>query len=360
MILATKIAILGGLASTALAHGTVWGYTTDGVYHENNHPNPEAGKVVGAAGWYSENFDRGFVSTGDYESPDIICHRNARPSENSATVAAGGTVKFHWTPWAESHMGPAFTYVANCHGNCSDVEKETLEWVKIDEEAFDAETREWANVKMISTNNTWTTTVPETLAPGNYVFRHEIIAIYGKQHYPSCINIEITGDGTDEPEGVIGTELYHEGDSTGAEENYNIPGPPLYTPSSSPSASESAQSDVDPEFTIPAQSTAPDGTGASIPALSAAPTGTGSSILAQSATPTGTGISSAAPVPTSAVNIESSAVPSTTSRPSTDRESATAEPSRAPTDEVIPKPEAPSATPCASKRARRHVRDMQI
>lgn len=98
MSFATRLAILGGFAPTALAHGTVWGYTTDGVYHENFHPNPEAPDVSGATGWYSENTDRGFVSVGDYGDPDIICHRGARPSEHSAIVAAGGTVDFHWTP----------------------------------------------------------------------------------------------------------------------------------------------------------------------------------------------------------------------------------------------------------------------
>lgn len=70
MTIATKLAVLGGLASTALAHGTVWAYTADGVYHENFHPNSEAGEVPEAAGWYSENTDRGFVSVGDYQDPD--------------------------------------------------------------------------------------------------------------------------------------------------------------------------------------------------------------------------------------------------------------------------------------------------
>lgn len=236
MHFATRLALLGGFTSTALAHGTVWGYTTNGTYHENFHPNPEAGSVPEAAGWYSENIDRGFVSTGDYQTPDIICHKNAEPSSYSATVAAGGTVDFHWTLWDASHMGPVLTYIANCGGDCGYVDKETLEWVKIDELGLNKETKEWAAVQLIGTNNTWTTTVPETLAPGKYVFRHEIIAIYGQQHYPSCINIEITGSGTDKPKGVIGTELYHDSEGGGSLEDYVIPGPKLYSPNSSTNA----------------------------------------------------------------------------------------------------------------------------
>ncbi|KAL2258802.1 hypothetical protein VTK26DRAFT_7737 [Humicola hyalothermophila] len=245
MISATTLVLLGGFASTALAHGTVWGYTTDGIYHENNHPNPEAPKVVGAAGWFSGNTDRGFVSTGEYKTPDIICHKDARPSPHSATVSAGGTVQFHWTPWDASHMGPVMTYVANCRGDCANVDKETLKWVKIDEMGINEKTGEWAAVELIGTNNTWTTKVPETLVPGKYVFRHEIIAIYGVQHYPSCINIEITGSGTDDPEGVLGTELYGIQYRTAKGDEYVVPGPPPYTPPatspSPPAASPSTQ-----------------------------------------------------------------------------------------------------------------------
>jgi hypothetical protein len=305
MIFASKLALLGGFASTALAHGTVWGYTADGIYHENTHPNPEAGKVPGAAGWFSDNVDRGFVSTKDYKSPDIICHKNARPSAHSATVAAGGTVQFHWTPWDASHMGPIMTYVANCRGDCANVDKEALKWVKIDELGVNKKTDEWAAVEFINTNNTWTTTVPETLAPGKYVFRHEIIAIYGKQHYPSCINIEITGSGTDNPEGVIGTELYGIDYRTAEGDEYIIPGPAPYTPGSSPAASTSSQ---------PTSHT-------STTSTSTASATTASSIIS---------------------------VPETSAAPVS---------SPAPTGSAIPKP--CSWVPCSYKKARRHAKDVR-
>ncbi|CRK34082.1 hypothetical protein BN1708_019394, partial [Verticillium longisporum] len=110
--------------------------------------------------------------------------------------------------------GPVFTYVANCGGDCSAADKATLEWVKIDEAGYNAETKKWAATDLIANNNTWTTTVPATLAAGNYVFRHEIIAMHGAgavngaQNYPQCINIAVTGSGTDSPTGVVATKLY--------------------------------------------------------------------------------------------------------------------------------------------------------
>ncbi|KAL2106570.1 hypothetical protein VUR80DRAFT_6533 [Thermomyces stellatus] len=299
MTFASKLALLGGLASTALAHGTVTSFTTDGkenqgflldyYYMEQNGETPPE-----HFGWYAENLDNGFVEPASFGEPDIICHKNARPATATASVAAGGVVEFQWTEWPDSHIGPVLTYVANCGGDCADVDKETLQWVKIDEAGYDAETGQWAAIALIESGNKWATTVPETLAPGNYVFRHEIIALHGAgsengaQNYPQCFNIEITGTGTDNPEGVLGTELYTADEPgilydpyTGDDSGYVIPGPALYgsgstTPGepippvnstapvpgptgtgSVPSATETG-SDL-PEVTIPVEDPAEDG-----------------------------------------------------------------------------------------------------
>lgn len=149
-----------------------------------------------------------------------------------------------WTSWPSSHIGPVLTYVANCGTGddaCTTVDKTTLEWVKIDEAGIDLDTQTWATTDLINNNNTWSVTVPSTLASGSYVFRHEIIAMHGAesedgaQNYPFCINIAITGGGSDSPEGTLGTALYTPTDA-GIMFNpyttltsYDIPGPELYT-----------------------------------------------------------------------------------------------------------------------------------
>ena len=249
MHFSTKIAALSGLTSTAAAHGIVNGFVTDGKWNLNFQiGHLDMDDPPETAGWTAQNRDHGFVSTADYQTPDIICHRDAKPSNTSASVSAGGTVEFQWTEWPVSHPGPVMTYVANCHGDCGNVNKEELEWVKIEEQGYVEEEKEWAAVLLAKDNSTWTTNVPETLAAGNYVFRHEIIGMYGKQHYPQCINIEITGDGIENPEGVIGTELYHDGEpegnpgDPGAEpEKYTVPGPPVWTPGTTPTPSGAAR-----------------------------------------------------------------------------------------------------------------------
>ncbi|OLN86725.1 Endoglucanase-7 [Colletotrichum chlorophyti] len=245
------LALVGAFAASALAHGTVTGYKIDGAYVEgykldNYYLKKNGGTPPAIAAWSAENLDNGFVDGTSYDKPDIICHKNAAPGEKSVKVAAGSKVDFLWSAWPESHVGPVLTYAAKVDGDFSAIDKETLKWVKIDEAGIDYATQEWAATKLIKNNNTWTSTVPETLAPGNYVLRHEIIAMHGAgalngaQNYPQCINVEITGSGTENPEGVLGTALYKNTDA-GIKfnmkpyttiESYVIPGPKLYGPGS--------------------------------------------------------------------------------------------------------------------------------
>lgn len=286
----SKIATVAAFAAGALAHGTVNGVTIDGkfeqgflldyYYNQASAPNH--------IGWYAENTDNGFVEPNSFGEADIICHKNASPkgsTDTMAKVAAGGTVEFHWNTWPESHVGPVITYVAPYDGDVTSVDKTSLKWTKIDAHGY--ENGEWAAVKMIGQNNTWPVTVPESLAAGKYVFRHEIIALHGAgsangaQAYPQCLNIEVTGSGTDKPEGVVGTSLY-KADEDGiifnpyaAEIKYNIPGPALYSGASGSGSTAPKPSATAPAATSAAASaTAPAATSAvaeATPTASAAP-----------------------------------------------------------------------------------------
>lgn len=85
------------------------------------------------------------------------------------------------------------TYLANCNGDCKTFKGDTGNvWVKIDQMAYD-KTKDpaWASMLLMKQNATWTVTVPPTLAPGEYVLRHEILGLQaastrmGAQFYPS-------------------------------------------------------------------------------------------------------------------------------------------------------------------------------
>ena len=265
MPFASLLAIVGtiSLVPLAAAHGVVTGIVADGTYYKGYQPyfkyqNPPPTVV----GWSIPQDDQtGFVSPSAFKNPDIICHLGATPGGAYATVQAGKSVELQWTKWPESHHGPVIDYLANCNGECTTVDKTTLKFNKIDEQGLLAATPlpgKWASDKLIAANNSWTVTIPSTVAPGNYVLRHEIIALHaadradGAQLYPQCINLKITGSGTDSlPSGVVGTALYGANDA-GIFVNiyqtlasYIIPGPGLQAggstspvpPSSTPSAS---------------------------------------------------------------------------------------------------------------------------
>jgi cellulase len=240
------VAVVGALATGVRAHGSVTGFKTNGVWNQGflvdyYYQKVNTGSFPDVAGWYAENLDLGFVEPNAFGTAAINCHKNAAPGAVTASVPAGGTVEFEWSDWPHG-LGPVLTYVAACGGgDCTAADPEALAWVKIDEAGIDYGTQQWAAQRLINQNNTWTTTVPAGLAPGNYVFRHEIIALHGgsapngAQAYPQCINIAVTGSGTDRPAGTPGVDLY-KADDPGilinpytTITNYVIPGPELYT-----------------------------------------------------------------------------------------------------------------------------------
>lgn len=105
--------LLGGFVSTALGHGYVTGFKTDGKQNQgflldyyydkkNGLPYPQI------AAWYAENLDSGFVAPDAYQTADINCHKNSAPGEITVEVSAGGTVEFQWGPSAWPHpYGPS-------------------------------------------------------------------------------------------------------------------------------------------------------------------------------------------------------------------------------------------------------------
>lgn len=199
-------------------------------------------------GWkIPDDKDTGYIGPDQYAAPNIICHKNANPASESAVVEAGGTVELQWTKWPESHHGPVINYLANCHGPCEKVDKTQLKFNKIEAVGMYSNSTvlyqagKYASDQLIQNGNKWTFTVPSTIATGNYVLRHEIIALHGAfqpngaQNYPQCINLKITGSGTDElASGTLGENLYKANEpgilvSIYKNLTYIIPGPPLYS-----------------------------------------------------------------------------------------------------------------------------------
>ncbi|KAL9053490.1 MAG: hypothetical protein Q9162_004728 [Coniocarpon cinnabarinum] len=240
------VALLGGLlAARAAAHGFVSQVKIGSTYYQGYDPTkyPYITPAPTVAGWTDNNLGIGFVAPDQYQNPNIICHNDATPGKTHIPVAAGQAVSLLWTPWPDTHLGPIITYMANCNGACETVDKTKLQFVKVDASGLitPGSPGTWATTNMIANNNTYTVTIPKNLAAGNYVMRHEIIALHsagsvdGAQNYPSCINFAVTGSGTAKPAGTLGEQLYTENDPGilfnlyKQNDNYPMPGPALFT-----------------------------------------------------------------------------------------------------------------------------------
>ncbi|ETS86000.1 Endoglucanase-4 [Pestalotiopsis fici W106-1] len=243
----SKFSALLALAAGAglvSAHGYVSLITVDGVEYQGYPPSsaPYENPAVDRIAWSDSATDNGYVAPDAYASGDIICHRDGSNAALTATAAAGSTVSFQWNTWPDSHKGPVINYMASCNGDCTTVDKTSLEFFKIAESGLiegSSSGGTWASDELISNNYTQSITIPSTLAAGNYVLRHEIIALHsagsedGAQNYPQCFNIEVTGSGSESPAGTLGEALYSEDDAGiliniyTSLASYDIPGPTL-------------------------------------------------------------------------------------------------------------------------------------
>jgi len=247
----TSLTLLLGLAKTIAAHGWIdnWNIASQNYtgFNPTNAPWDADQKTISWPAW---NTNLGPVYGDAVNHPDIICSINATNSKNYADpITAGSSIKLHWTAWPDSHRGPIFAYIAPCNGDCTTVDKKTLEWIKIAEEgqvslgAGGGKPGIWPDDALRKNKGYWDVKIPASIPSGEYVLRHELLALHsaydvgGAQFYPQCANIRVEGGGNATLSGVKGTELYTP-DHPGVHYNiyndetspvYQIPGPKLFT-----------------------------------------------------------------------------------------------------------------------------------
>ncbi|KAF6809378.1 Endo-beta-1,4-glucanase D [Colletotrichum sojae] len=148
----------------------------------------------------------------DLTSADIVCNTaGSKAAPEFAPVAAGDKVAFEWYHNTKqddiidgSHKGPALTYIAPYSEDPTGAV-----WSKIGSQVYEG--GKWAVDEIKNGGVSKDVTIPSTLKAGKYMLRHEIIAHHesdttydvnparGAQFYPSCIQIEVTGSGSDVP-----------------------------------------------------------------------------------------------------------------------------------------------------------------
>ncbi|KAF2118057.1 glycoside hydrolase [Lophiotrema nucula] len=243
-------ASLLGLLPVVSAHGRITNITTSsGAVYTGWDPALalESTDLAPLAAWSASNLGNTFVPPSEFNTSDITCHFNATPGALHVNATAGESLKLQWNEWPVSHKGPVLTYLAACNSSCATADKNTLDWVKIDQlgwlnsSGIEILGGTWASDVLIAQDFSWFVKIPEGLEDGAYVLRHEIIALHvandadGAQAYPQCVNIRVSGGGAKRVEGgEVARKLYGERDKGilvdihGNITGYDIPGPQLW------------------------------------------------------------------------------------------------------------------------------------
>ncbi|CAL1706883.1 unnamed protein product [Somion occarium] len=238
----TALAVAACQIAQVLAHGGVLSYDIDGTTYDGFKAyNTPVGQSSIQREWDTYN------PITDPSDANLACNINGASlgaGQLSATIPAGSKVTAQWNDWPHT-IGPVMVYMANCNGACTNANPSSLSWFKIDEAGLlsgNLVDGTWGQGKLVADGSTWVSTIPASLAPGEYMLRHELLSIHTSnqpQFYPECAQLKITGSGTAQPSGNflvkfpgaykasdpgVTIDIYSEPDQT----TYTIPGPAVW------------------------------------------------------------------------------------------------------------------------------------
>jgi len=248
MKLASAAVVLSAISS-ALAHGYVTSVLAGGTNYTGYMPYQDPYATPTPQRIIRKVPGNGPVT--DLSLIDVQCNgyteggaAGSAPAALVAAAAAGSQVKLKWTmDWPASHVGPMITYMAKAP---SDITKwspgTSAVWFKVHEIGKDSAGK-WAATDILTQNGyVYTFTIPASLKAGQYLIRHEIIALHaaysypGAQVYPSCIQINVTGSGTKSPTSFVSFPGAYTASTPGivfdayqGAATYPIPGPTVWT-----------------------------------------------------------------------------------------------------------------------------------
>ncbi|KAI0935511.1 hypothetical protein AcV5_003922 [Taiwanofungus camphoratus] len=196
-------------ATCVSAHGFVSQVIIDGTAYAGNVPSEAADNKAGGSPIRQ-------ISTispvKGADNPDINCGMGAQLAEVVAPANPGSNVTFQWSGGEDGgqnwphNVGPLMTYMASCGStSCSQFNGSTAKWFKIDELGMISGGNTWYQQDIMN-GDSYSVTLPQSIAPGGYLIRHEIISLQlamsmgGAEFYPSCTQVQIGGNGAGTPQ----------------------------------------------------------------------------------------------------------------------------------------------------------------
>ncbi|KAF6750394.1 glycoside hydrolase family 61 protein [Ephemerocybe angulata] len=192
------------LASYVHAHGFVHEIAVDGKTYTGAQPSDQRSDLSSII---RQIRDASPVKGAN--NPDTNCGASAFVASDVGTVQPGDSLTFDWrgadlSRWPHN-TGPMLTYLASCGDTaCNEFDSTKARWFKIDQQAKKPDGGDWYQADLMQ-GGKGTASIPSNIAPGNYLMRHEIIALHlgqsmgGAEFYPSCSQLKIGGSGTGTP-----------------------------------------------------------------------------------------------------------------------------------------------------------------
>ncbi|KAH9897088.1 lytic polysaccharide monooxygenase [Xylariomycetidae sp. FL2044] len=181
------------------AHGAVTSYQVDGTQYPGYQGfSPQAGAQIIQRQWPDYN---PIMTVTDAK---MTCN-GGTSAPLSAEIAAGQNITAVWQQWTHQ-QGPVMVWMYPCENGFSSCDGKQKKWFKIDQMGWfgtSLNSNDWGTA-MVYKNLKWSSQIPATLKPGDYLIRHELLALHQAntpQFYPECAQIKVTGSGTAMPSG---------------------------------------------------------------------------------------------------------------------------------------------------------------
>ncbi|KIJ33027.1 lytic polysaccharide monooxygenase, partial [Sphaerobolus stellatus SS14] len=242
----TFVALAVALFPSVLGHGFLASVEIDGKVYQGNNPDfvQSPSQQIDSPIRLVDMINPVKGAT----NPAVNCGSNAAKAKLVAEANPGSNIAFNWSGGSSQHwphrVGPLITYLASCGDTtCDQYDPKDAQWFKIDQQGQKPDNLgDWAS-NDLNLGKSVNVKIPEATPPGNYLIRHEIVALHvataqgGAEFYPSCTQVEIgqgNGQSVQPSETVSFPGAYSDSDPGifvptifDPVKDYQFPGPPI-------------------------------------------------------------------------------------------------------------------------------------